>query len=40
MKPTKESVLQEINDLMKEKEKLQKKLDAIASKLRKLVYQS
>lgn len=40
MKPTKESVLQEINDLMKEKEKLQKKLDAIANKLRKLVYQS
>jgi hypothetical protein len=40
MKPTKESVLQEINDLMKEKEKLQKKLDAIASKLRKLVYQN
>lgn len=40
MKPTKESVLQEINDLMKEKEKLQKKLDEIASKLRKLVYES
>lgn len=43
MKPTKESALQEINEielLMKEKEKLQKKLDALVKKLRKLVYES
>ena len=43
MKPTKESALQEINEielLMKEKEKLQKKLDAVAKKLRKLVYEA
>lgn len=43
MKPTKESALQEINEielLMKEKDKLQKKLDVLAKKLRKLVYES
>lgn len=43
MKPTKDSAVQEVNELellIIEKERLQKKLDLIAKKLRKLVYQS
>lgn len=43
MKPTKDSAVQEVNELellIIEKDRLQKKLDLIAKKLRKLVYQS